>query len=580
LANRGFAGARSTAAIIAVCWSVFSGTAHGATLPLQGSVDPQRLQQQLAPPPAPPPNLSDSYILEAPEPAPVTSVPVQNGFVLAGIMVTGSTVFTPEELAESYSSYLSQEADLGTIQSIADRITRMYRERGYFLSRALVPAQEIEAGTASIVIIEGYVSRVRVESNGIEGFREKDFAGILDKISDAVTAMRPLNGNALERLLLLTNDLPSVRVRAVMEPLPPEIAAVGAVGMIINIDGEPPDFALQIDDFGSRFAGTLQLSAAASFNSSLVAFDRASVTVLASGSLREVKAVSGSYTVPVTAQGTDIGLRLGYSALNPGFTLEKFDVQSAAWNTQFVLSQNLVRTRQTNVAAWVTLDFADVSTDVLGVNLYKDYIRALRPGIQFDRSDDLNGSTSATLTLSQGLDILGARKSGSPNLSRAQGHSDFTKVAATVSRVQNLGTDWQAYMAVSGQYAGSPLLSSEQFGYGGQAFGRGYDPSEMTGDHGVSAAMELRYNGLAPRKSTGFQPFVFYDLGKVWNTGDPSLDATVSGSSAGGGLKFINNHGISGSLSVAVPLTRPASTPPSYTGGSGPRILFQLASHF
>jgi len=273
-------------------------------------------------------------------------------------------------------------------------------------------------------------------------------------------------------------------------------------------------------------------------------------------------------------------MRFGYSALNPGFTLKDFDVHSAAWNVQFLLSQNLVRTRKTNLSVWATLDVADISTDVLDVNLYKDRIRALRLGGQFDRSDDFRGNISATLTLSQGLDILGARKTGSLNLSRVQGHSDFTKLAATVSRLQPLSTDWEVYMAASGQYAWTPLLSSEQFGYGGQAFGRAYDPSEMTGDHGISAALELRYNGLSSWKDSVLQPFVFYDIGKVWNTGERSPDATPSGSSAGGGLKFFNNHGISGSLSVAVPLTRPASAPPSYSGGSGPRLLIQLASHF
>jgi hemolysin activation/secretion protein len=565
--------------IITVLWCALSGVARAAPVTLQGTVDPQRLQQQLAPPAAPP-NLRDSYIFEMPETAPVTLAPVQDGFVLVGITVTGSTVFTPEELAQSYHGYLGQQADLGTIQSIADHITRMYRERGYFLSRALVPEQEIEEGKARIVIIEGYVSRVRIEGDDIERFRKKDLAGILDKISAAVTDMRPLNGNALERLLLLANDMPSVNIKAVMEPLPKETAPPGAVGMIISIDKEPRDFAVQVDDFGSRYNGTVELSGTASFNNSLFAFDHASVSMLASPSLREVKAVSASYTAPVTAQGTNVGLRLGYSSLNPGFTLKDFNVQSAAWNIQFLFLQNLVRTRRTNVSVWATLDFADVSTDVLDVNLYKDRIRAVRPGVQFDRTDDLHGTTSASITLSQGLDILGARKTGSANLSRAQGHSDFTKLAATVSRLQDLDSDWQVYMAASGQYAWTPLLSSEQFGYGGQAFGRAYDPAEMTGDHGIGAALELRYTGLSPWQNSVFQPFVFYDIGKVWNAEDSSPDAAPSGASAGGGLRFFSDHRISGSLLAAIPLTRPASAPPSYSSGNGPRLLFQLSSHF
>jgi len=553
--------------------------AHAAAVNLGGTLDAQRLQQQMVPP-STPPRMGENYVPELREAEPDTPTPVQDGFMLTGITVSGSTVFTPEELAKTYSGYISKDADLSTIQAIASAITRMYRERGYFLSRALVPAQDIEAGNARIAIIEGYVSRLRVESDDIESFRRRDLVGFLDKISAAIIAMRPLNGNALERLLLLANDLPSLSVRAVLEPVPSESAAPGAVGMILNIESKPREYIAQIDNFASRYTGTLQLSATASLNNSLVAFDHASVTLLTSGSTREVKAISGAYTMPVSAQGTNVGFRLGYSTINPSYTLKELDVESEAWNIQFLFSQNLLRTRRTNISAWATLDVANGSTSILKTNLYRDRIRALRTGVQFDWNDDRAGSNSASVTLSKGLDILGASETGSENLSRAKGRSDFTKVAATLSRLQQLDPDWQVYAAVSGQYAAVPLLSSEQFGYGGQGFGRAYDPSEITGDNGVSAALEVRYNGIAPWQDMVFQPFAFYDIGKVWTLKDSNPDAIQSAASVGGGVKFYNHRWISGSLAAAVPLTRAPSAPPSYAGSSGARALIQLSSHF
>jgi hemolysin activation/secretion protein len=557
----------------------FSTCAYAAAVNLGGTLDAHRLQQQMAPP-STPPTMGENYVPELREAEPDTPPPVQDGFVLAGITVTGSTVFTPDELAQTYRGSIGKDADLSTIQTIAGAMTRMYRERGYFLSRALVPAQDIEAGNARIVIIEGYVSQVRVESDDLEGLRRKDLAGFLDKITAAVIAMRPLNGNALERLLLLANDLPSIGVRAVLEPVPGETAAPGAVGMIINIERKPRDYVAQIDNFASRYTGTLQLSGTASFNNSLVAFDHASVTLLTSGSTREVKAISGAYTMPITAQGTNVGFRVGYSTINPGYTLKDLDVESEAWNIQFLFLQTLLRTRRSNVSAWATLDIANGSTTILKANLYRDRIRALRTGLQFDWNDNRSGSNSATLTLSKGLDILGASETGSLNLSRAKGHSDFTKVAASLSRLQQLGPDWQAYAATSGQYAAVPLLSSEQFGYGGQGFGRAYDPSEITGDNGVSATLEVRYNGITPWGETAFQPFAFYDIGKVWTLRDSNPEAIQSAASVGGGVKVYNNRWISGSLAAAFPLARPPSAPPSYAGSNGARVLFQLSSHF
>lgn len=43
------------------------------------------------------------------------------------------------------------------------------------------------------------------------------------------------------------------------------------------------------------------------------------------------------------------------------------------------------------------------------------------------------------------------------------------------------------YLAATAQTSfGQSLLSPKQFGVGGSQFGRGYDPSEITGDSGVA----------------------------------------------------------------------------------------------
>lgn len=101
------------------------------------------------------------------------------------------------------------------------------------------------------------------------------------------------------------------------------------------------------------------------------------------------------------------------------------------------------------------------------------------------------------MTASQGTNGLGASAAGSLNLSRAEGRSDFTKITGTASRPRELGQGLEVTVMAAGHYAGSPILSSEELGYVGQAFGRAYGPSEILGDDGAASA-ELRYNGLPP----------------------------------------------------------------------------------
>jgi hemolysin activation/secretion protein len=79
-------------------------------------------------------------------------------FALSGINVDGSTVYSGRDLLPLYESFLGSEVSLTDVFQIARRITVKYRGDGYILSRAVVPAQQIQAGVVTIDVVEGFVS--------------------------------------------------------------------------------------------------------------------------------------------------------------------------------------------------------------------------------------------------------------------------------------------------------------------------------------------------------------------------------------------------------------------------------------
>ena len=156
------------------------------------------------------------------------------------------------------------------------------------------------------------------------------------------------------------------------------------------------------------------------------------------------------------------------------------------------LSQPLIRGQLQNLSLSLSLTWRAIYRPMCwGIpRLYEDKLRIAGFTVNYDLADGWGGSNLAQATLSQGLDILGVRQTGSIDLSRADGHSDFTKLAGNVGRLQTLTGSVRVYAAAEGQYAWSPLFSSEQFGFGGQQFGRGYDASELTADNGVATTIE------------------------------------------------------------------------------------------
>ena len=111
---------------------------------------------------------------------------------------------------------------------------------------------------------------------------------------------------------------------------------------------------------------------------------------------------------------------------------------------------------------------------------------------------------------------------------------------------------------VTGQYSNDPLFASEEFGYGGQFLGRAYDTSEIAGDKGIAASLELRYQ--MPHfntNSTSTELYGFYDIGKTWNNDIGLTDNTELGASFGFGSRsiikdFVVNFGLAWPLNTRI----------------------------
>jgi hemolysin activation/secretion protein len=207
-----------------------------------------------------------------------------------------------------------------------------------------------------------------------------------------------------------------------------------------------------------------------------------------------------------------------------------------------------------------------------------DKIRVIKGGVSYDFTDRFQGVYMIDTEVSRGLNILDATKTGSDLLSRANGHSDFTKVVINLSRQQSIDK-WGFMVAAQGQYADSALLSSEEFGFGGTTFGRAYDSSEITGDQGAAFRMEVQYNGegIKAIHLDGWQVYVFYDGGVAWQNDSPPGEALQrAATSAGLGIKLYETKYMSADLQMAKPLTKIADA----TNDKEPRYFFSVTARY
>ena len=497
-------------------------------------------------------------------------------FTLKTVNIQGGSVFDDVELAPLYEEFVGQKIALSKVFDIAAKITAKYRNAGYILSRAIVPPQKIAGGNIKISIVEGFIDQVRIEGD-IQGDQ-----GLLSKYAKNVTNSKPLDAKELERFVLLLNDLAGVAARVVLLP---SQTVTGASDVVVVVTHDPYQFVATVDNRGSRFLGPIQMSVAATANSIFGGYESTTLRSVRTTQTKEFELYELTHARPIGTDGTILNLGFTRSFVNPGFDIGVLDVASDSSLTTVGVTHPYIRSREENLFVNAEFSTRDSETSILGTPSTEDRVRSIKLGASYDFLDSSNAVNLISPSITQGLNILNERRSGVPSLSRSTGRSDFTRVNLDYLRLQSLTDTINLYFSVSGQYAFSPLLSSEEFGYGGAQFGRAYDPSEITGDHGLAGVVELRrpYYLEEDNYIDSLEVYGFFDIGRVWNI-DSELTGTfnTSGASAGVGTRFDLFDVASGTMELALPLTRDvaARSGNDPQKGDDVRFFFSLVTNF
>ncbi len=547
--------------------------AGGAMAQVPSSAEPSRVQQQiptleqqLAPSVGGAGVVTGAQIIEAPAGSEKIT------FVLTALSIDGMTVYQDKDIAPLYRDKIGQTISLADVYGIAQRLTAKYRNDGYVLTQVVVPEQTIDGGRVRLRVVEGFVDDVRIEGETrgslefLQGFAEK------------IRNQKPLNAKSLERYVLLMNDLPGVTARAVLSP---SATTLGATSVVIIVEQKPFDLFGQIDNRGTRYLGPMQMNAGTRINSLLGLYEGISLQAASAFSDLddpEMKHIAAGWAQPLNAEGTRLSLSGSVTTTDPGYTLSQFDIKGTARAVNAELFHPFIRTRNDNLFGTLRFNYLNSErSDNLGLGDTVDRLRVLRLGGTYQFSDALIGFNTINAEASQGIDVLGASNVGDANMTRAGGDPRFFKVTMEASRLQRLTSVFDAFVSVSGQHSSDTLLASEEFGVGGTNYGSAYDPSEITGEHGVAARAEVRANNLIHLPVNMFQLYGFYDIGKVWDE-DAVLveDRQRSLSSTGLGFRSTVTDNLAATFEVAVPLTRDVGT----EGDKGTRFFGTLTGRF
>ena len=490
---------------------------------------------------------------------------------VARVVFTGNTALSEAVLSKRVGELVGTVVPPAQAEEARLAVLLAYREAGYPFVAVSVGATPLPDGQSvlNIAVTEGFVAEVR-----IEGDREAigpAGAQVL-RFLQRLVGQRPVSVAALERALLLSSDVPGMRIGGTMRPLQTE---QGAFQLVVQVERKPVSGYLNLDTRGYERVGPLQGLLVGSLNSMTSFGERTEVAVFGA---RDDSQYFGQVTSEFFVG--DSGLRLrGYAGA--GQTRPLGDLRDIGYtgDTQVAgigASYPLVRSRPFNFDLNGALDIFDteVRNRASGVSLRAsmDKVRAMRVGAGFQLLENHlsffpAASTFGNLRLHQGLDILGATSTGDLQSGR-QGAEDFSflKVTGELQRSQPIWSPADGQMInlqglFAGQWSNDILPQSEKFFLGGSRLNRGFYSGQVTGDRAISFALELQYDIQSDMPfpvpfgsgRLGTQFYLFRDIGRSFENQETDADRRLS--SWGGGVRLTVSDNLQLDLEAANRIT-------------------------
>lgn len=330
-------------------------------------------------------------------------------------------IASEQELQGLVIDYVDRELGLYGLQRIASKVTGYLRdEKGYFLSRAYLPEQDITDGVIEIALITGHMDgKVEVEIRAPSRISRSLLQGIADR---AVPKDRPIRLKHLERATLLVKDLPGMDGRTTIEP--GETRGTSRV-KIIATEGPLLKGIISGDNYGDRYTGTYRGTGRFFMMDPFGWGDRVSFSLTEAEHLTLWNA---GYTIPLGSSG--VTLNSSYTGLSyeVGKELEALKAEGKADSFYADISYPIIRSRKASLWAGTGIEHLTLEDEASGA---KTSDRKLLKGTAFvsgNLFDDYfgRGLTSASIALNSGdVDLSGLASNEAADNARAKTSGGF-----------------------------------------------------------------------------------------------------------------------------------------------------------
>ncbi|TWH45072.1 ShlB/FhaC/HecB family hemolysin secretion/activation protein [Sporomusa sp. KB1] len=544
-----------------------SGTGYAATSPNIGSA----IESAKSPVSQQPAEKLPAIMVEGQLPAPQESGDAQK-ISVRGFRIGGESPVPESELLKMIQSESGKDLTLSQLNALAGKLTQHFRQKGYIVAYAYIPAQDIVGGIVEIVVIPGKYGQIKVSGDAHIG---------KERLTAMLSCAKPgmiIRRASLERALLLVNDLSGVSVKATLKPG----ETTGTADLVLETaDTAKTNGAAYADNWGSRYTGRTRYGSQFAINNFSGNGDAFNLGGLTTG--QGINDYNLGYSAQLGHDGAKAEIKYSHVGYTLGDAFSDLGATGRAVVTSYDISYPFIRGRAFSLYGTIGYDVKHLHDDIDDYSYYLPRTSKMwNLGLSGNFADSwLGGGMNAfSLTQYRGKLSFDDASALANDASTAQTNGDFAKTVLTFQRQQYVAKNLNFNFSFIGQLADKNLDSSEKLFLGGADGVRAFPQGEASGDEGYKLTGEFRWQlpGLSKGKSNLYLN-AFYDYGSVMINKRPySTDANRrSLMGAGLGLLWTRTQDFAIRMDYAWKLGKEAAT--SDTNANG-RLWLQGIKYF
>ena len=468
--------------------------------------NPEILERALAEPdtarPAPKPSISLPLQSTAPKGAEDVS------FILKALSIKGGESVPVATITALSPLETGTQITLSDLYEFADIITTYYRNQGYALSFALVPAQDITNGRVRLEIIEGYIDELIIREENLSDLAR---AHILDAF--ARFAQKGLTKtDDLEAFLLSINDYPGISAKAVIRPG----SQPARSALVLEVTQRTQSASIGYQNYLSESLGRDVFLSDLAWLGQWTGRDEARIAIRQAPDPKTYKSLSFDYSSYIDDSDVEVFVRYSQSETRPKKgALADLDFSSNAYSQELGIRLPIWQTRQSSLFTGASTRITNSQSRNGTTPSSTDQLRVVTGYADYEVDLPSGASHVIHAEIEQGAKFFQARADSREG---ANLHHTILRLSERYRQpLQFFETgqlDATLRLMAQATLSDDPLFANAECTFGGRGFGIGMDAGTLSGEHCLLASAQINWQ----RPLVGFAflpPSLFTLLGRI-----------------------------------------------------------------